>query len=98
MCVCACVPKRERESGSRGWGWGADVCAEQNSLLGAGSTPPSQFQCPRLSLTGHSQGDLLFFFFTTHTCRDAHRCVLRQTYYSTTVRLKCHSCHSDIDE
>lgn len=66
MCVCACVPKRERESGSRGWGWGADVCAEQNSLLGAGSTPPSQFQCPRLSLTGHSQGDLLFFFYNTH--------------------------------
>lgn len=73
MCVRACVPKRERESGSRGWGWGADVCAEQNSLLGAGSTPPSQFQCPRLSLTGHSQGDLLFFFFfLQHTLAGMH--------------------------
>ena len=70
MCVCAKERERERERGSLKGG-AADGCAEQNGLLGAGSTPPSRFQCPRLSLTGHSQGDLLFY--NTHLHRYTHR-------------------------
>ncbi|CAJ1068515.1 Hypothetical predicted protein, partial [Xyrichtys novacula] len=49
------------ERGRKSKGVDVDGCAEQNGLLGAGSTPPSRFQRPRLSVTGHSQGDLLFY-------------------------------------
>lgn len=81
MCVCVrahtCAEERMGERKSKGGGGGvADVCGEQNSLLGANSTPPSQFQCPRPSLTGHSQGDFFFFFFTQQTLAETHTQVL----------------------
>lgn len=102
MCVSlgVWVWERVREEGKSNGG-AADGYAEQNGLLGAGPTLPSQFRCPRPSPTGHSQGDLPFHHThrltnthtQAHTWRDnatrADRNVTVALMYSRYVQLSC---------